>query len=151
MKAVVQRVDEASVTVDDEIVGKIGMGLLVLVGVGQDDDESDAKWLAQKVSHLRIFEDEQGKMNLSAKDKGGAILAVSQFTLFGDCQRGRRPSFASAARPEKAEPLFEKFVALVKAEGLPCETGRFQTHMDVRLHNDGPVTLWIDSKQKSRK
>ena len=151
MKAVVQRVDEASVTVDNEIVGEIGQGLLVLVGVGQDDDENDAKWLAQKVSHLRIFEDEQGKMNLSVKDKGGAILAVSQFTLFGDCKRGRRPSFASAARPEQAEPLFENFVALVKAEGLPCETGRFQTHMDVRLHNDGPVTLWIDSKQRGKK
>ena len=151
MKAVVQRVDEASVTVEGEIVGQIGVGLLILVGVGHDDEEKDAQWLAKKVSHLRIFEDEQGKMNISVKDKGGSILAVSQFTLYGDCQRGRRPSFASAARPEKAEPLFERFVDLVRAEGVECQTGRFQTHMDVRLHNDGPVTLWIDSEQNKRK
>jgi D-tyrosyl-tRNA(Tyr) deacylase len=144
MRALVQRVSEARVRVADEVVGEVGRGLLVLVGVGHEDDEQRALALAKKVSHLRVFEDEAGKMNLSTLDVGGALLVVSQFTLYGDCARGRRPSFAEAGRPERAEPLFERFVEAVRAEGLRCETGRFRTHMEVELINDGPVTLWLE-------
>ncbi len=144
MRALVQRVSEASVTVAGEVVGRVERGLLVLVGVGEGDDEGKAAALARKVAHLRVFEDGEGKMNLSVLEVGGAVLAVSQFTLYGDCARGRRPSFASAARPEAAEPLFERVVEALRAEGVPCETGRFRTHMEVRLLNDGPVTLWLE-------
>jgi len=144
MRALVQRVSEARVRVAGEVVGEVGRGLLVLVGVGHEDDEQRALALAKKVSHLRIFEDEAGKMNLSTLDVGGALLVVSQFTLYGDCARGRRPSFVEAGRPERAEPLFERFVEAVRAEGLRCETGRFRTHMEVELINDGPVTLWLE-------
>jgi len=144
MRALVQRVSEARVRVAGEVVGEVGRGLLVLVGVGHEDDEQRALALAKKVSHLRVFEDEAGKMNLSTLDVGGALLVVSQFTLYGDCARGRRPSFVEAGRPERAEPLFDRFVEAVRAEGLRCETGRFRTHMEVELINDGPVTLWLE-------
>ncbi|MBM4292323.1 MAG: D-tyrosyl-tRNA(Tyr) deacylase [Deltaproteobacteria bacterium] len=144
MRALVQRVSEASVTVGGEVVGRVGRGLLVLVGVGEGDGEEAAAALARKVAHLRVFEDEGGRMNLSVLDVGGAVLAVSQFTLYGDCARGRRPSFASAARPERAEPLFARVVEGLRAEGVACETGRFRAHMEVRLLNDGPVTLWLE-------
>ena len=144
MRALVQRVSEARVHVHGKVVGEIKGGLLVLVGVGHDDDAQRAAALAKKVAHLRVFEDDAGKMNLSTVDVSGSILAVSQFTLYGDCARGRRPSFVEAARPEHAEPLFEAFVQAVHAEGLPCETGRFRTHMEVELKNDGPVTLWLE-------
>lgn len=144
MRALVQRVSEARVTVEGEVVGQIKQGLLVLVGVGEGDTPAQAEALARKVAHLRVFEDDQGKMNLSTLSVGGGLLAVSQFTLYGDCSRGRRPSFVEAARPELAEPLFERFVEAVRAEGLPCETGRFRTHMEVSLVNDGPVTLWLE-------
>ena len=151
MRALVQRVSEAKVIVDQETVGKIQHGLLVLVGVGKEDTLDDVLWLAKKVMGLRIFTDSEGKMNLSVDQVGGRILAVSQFTLYGDCRRGRRPSFEKAGRPEHAEPLFEEFVKTIRENGLECETGRFQTHMNVHLCNDGPVTLWIDSHDRKRK
>lgn len=147
MRVVVQRVSSASVTVDGEITGKIERGFLVLLGVGEDDTDDDVVYLAGKVAGLRIFEDDAGKMNLTLADVGGAVLAVSQFTLFGDCRRGRRPSFIAAARPEKASSLYEAFVAEVRGRGITVETGRFQTHMDVSLVNDGPVTLLLDSRK----
>ena len=147
MRAVAQRVSSASVTVDGSVVGRIGSGLLVLVGVGQDDDDSDAIALAEKVAHSRIFEDGEGKMNLSVIDIGGAVLAVSQFTLFGDCRKGRRPSFTAAMAPEPAKELFERYVDATRALGLSVETGVFRAHMDVALTNDGPVTLLIDTKR----
>jgi D-tyrosyl-tRNA(Tyr) deacylase len=147
MRAVVQRVSRASVRVDSEITGEIGLGLLVLLGVGQDDSEPDAEYLAEKIAGLRIFEDDAGKMNLSVADVGGAVLAVSQFTLFGDVRRGKRPSFDAAARPERARELYECFVARVRALGLHCETGRFQAMMEVALVNSGPVTILLDSKK----
>ena len=146
MRALVQRVSEARVRVDGEVVGEIERGLLVLVGIGEGDERAQVRWLAKKISHLRIFKDAQGRMNLSVLDVGGSILAVSQFTLYGDCRRGRRPSFVEAARPEIASALFNELVTAVIAEGVPCETGRFQTHMEVELINDGPVTLWLDSE-----
>lgn len=147
MRAVVQRVTRASVKVDGELTGEIGLGLLVLLGVGQDDADADADYLAEKIARLRIFEDDAGKMNLSVIDAGGAVLAVSQFTLFGDVRRGKRPSFESAARPERARELYEYFVARVRSLGLGCETGRFQAMMDVELINSGPVTILLDSKK----
>ncbi|MCP4640164.1 MAG: D-tyrosyl-tRNA(Tyr) deacylase [bacterium] len=147
MRAVVQRVAEASVTVDGEIVGRIGQGLLVLVGVADDDDARDASILADKVAGLRCFSDSDGKFNLSVSDVAGAILAVSQFTLLGDCRRGKRPSFSSAARPEQAVPLYESVLTRFRDLGLPVETGVFGAHMDVRLLNDGPVTLLFDTKK----
>lgn len=147
MRAVVQRVTRASVKVDGEITGQIGVGLLVLLGVAQDDVEADADYLAEKIAGLRIFEDDAGKMNLSVADAGGAILAVSQFTLYGDVRRGKRPSFDAAARPERARELYEYFVERIRAAGLRCETGRFQAMMDVELLNTGPVTILIDSKK----
>jgi D-tyrosyl-tRNA(Tyr) deacylase len=145
MRAVVQRVSRAKVTVDDNIAGEIGHGLLVLLGVGGEDQETDADYLADKIVGLRIFEDEHGKMNRSVSEVGGAVLVVSQFTLYGDVRKGRRPSFADAARPEKARTLYEYFVARVRAAGLPCETGRFQEMMDVELVNEGPITILVDS------
>ena len=147
MRAVVQRVTRASVTVEQEITGEIGQGLLVLLGVAEDDTESDADYLADKIAGLRIFEDEAGKMNLSVVDSGGAVLAVSQFTLYGDVRRGRRPSFDAAARPERARELYEYFVGRIRAAGLRCETGRFQEMMAVELVNDGPVTILLDSEK----
>ena len=146
MRAVVQRVSRAKVTVAGEIIGEIGRGLLVLLGVGQADSEADADYLAEKIAGLRIFEDDAGKMNRSVGEVGGGVLVVSQFTLYGDVRRGRRPSFDDAARPEKARGLYEYFVGRIRAGGLPCETGRFQEMMDVELVNDGPVTLILDSK-----
>jgi len=145
MRAVVQRVSRAKVTVNSEITGQIVRGLLVLLGVGQTDTEADADYLAEKIAGLRIFEDEAGRMNLSVADVHGAVLAVSQFTLYGDVRRGKRPSFDAAARPERARKLYEYFVARIRAAGLPCETGRFQEMMQVELVNEGPVTILLDS------
>ena len=147
MRAVVQRVSRASVQVEGKTVGGIDLGLLVLLGVGHEDTETDADYLADKITGLRIFEDADGKMNRSLIDVGGAVLAVSQFTLFGDVRRGKRPSFDAAARPEKAEQLYEYFVSRVRASGLRCETGKFQAMMDVELVNAGPVTILLDSKK----
>jgi D-tyrosyl-tRNA(Tyr) deacylase len=147
MRAVVQRVRRASVRVGGEVVGQIGPGLLVLLGVAQDDREADADYLADKVAGLRIFEDSGGKMNLAVSDAGGAVLTVSQFTLFGDVRRGKRPSFDDAARPEQAVRLYEYFVGKIRAAGLRCETGRFQEMMDVELVNAGPVTILLDSRK----
>ena len=147
MRAVVQRVDSASVRVKDEIVGQIDRGFLVLLGVGTDDTDADAVALAEKIAGLRVFEDDDGKMNLALNDVDGRMLVVSQFTLFGDCRKGRRPSFVEAARPDQAERLYESFVAEVRGQGLQVETGRFQAHMDVSLVNYGPVTLLLDSRK----
>ena len=146
MRACVQRVSEARVTIDGQTVGEIGRGLLVLLGVAADDGDDEARWLADKTASLRIFEDQAGKMNLSLTDVGGAMLVVSQFTLLGDCRRGRRPSFVAAAAPEKAEQLYEVFVEAVRAMQIEVATGRFRAHMHVSLINDGPVTLIVDSK-----
>lgn len=145
MRAVVQRVNRAKVTVSGEVTGEIGRGLLVLLGVGQADSEGDADYLAEKITGLRVFEDDAGKMNRAVAEVGGGVLVVSQFTLYGDVRRGRRPSFDDAARPEKARALYEYFVGRIRATGLPCETGRFQEMMDVELVNDGPVTILVDS------
>ena len=147
MRAVVQRVTRASVKIGEETTGEIGLGLLVLLGVAQEDSETDAGYLADKIAGLRIFEDDAGKMNLSLADIGGAVLAVSQFTLFGDVRRGKRPSFDAAARPEHARELYDQFVQRVRALGLRCETGRFQAMMDVELINSGPVTILLDSRK----
>lgn len=145
MRVVVQRTREASVTVAGEVVGQIEHGLLLLVGITHEDSEKDVEFVADKVAHLRIFEDEAGKMNHSVLDTGGQILSVSQFTLYGDCRKGRRPNFMSAARPEQAEPLYELFNSKLREKGLPVKTGRFGAMMDVRLLNDGPVTLIVES------
>lgn len=147
MRAVVQRVSRASVKVDGDTTGEIGLGLLVLLGVEQEDTEADADYLAEKIAGLRIFEDDAGNMNLSVEDVGGAVLAVSQFTLFGDVRRGKRPSFDAAARPEHARELYEYFVTRLRNLGLRCETGRFQAMMEVELVNSGPVTILLDSKK----
>jgi D-aminoacyl-tRNA deacylase len=145
MRAVVQRVSRAQVTVNGEVSGEIGLGLLVLLGVGRDDTEADAIYLSEKICGLRVFEDAQGKMNRSVLDVGGSVLAVSQFTLYGDVRRGKRPSFDAAAPPEKARQLYEFFVEQIRASGLRCETGRFQEMMKVELVNEGPVTILLDS------
>ena len=145
MRCVIQRVTEASVTVEGEVIGQIGRGFMALIGVSAEDTEKDMKYMAEKVPNLRIFEDEQGKMNLSLKDVGGAILAVSQFTLYGDARGSRRPSFIQAARPEQANALYEQLVAAWRAQGLTVETGRFRAEMQVSLINDGPVTILMDS------
>lgn len=147
MRAVVQRVSQASVTVDDEIVGRIGRGFLVLLGVADDDTQDDVVYMAKKIAGLRIFEDAEGKMNLSLSDVGGQVLAVSQFTLLGDCRKGRRPSFTRAARPDQAAALFHSFVVELRGQGIEVHTGRFQEHMHVELLNDGPVTLLLDSRR----
>ncbi len=146
MRVVVQRCKRAEVTVNDITIGRIEQGLMLLVGITHDDTEQDAKYLADKVAGLRIFEDETGKMNLSVLETGGQILSVSQFTLYGDCRKGKRPNFMSAARPELAEPLYDKFNELLRSQGLHVETGAFGEMMDVSLTNWGPVTLIIDSK-----
>lgn len=146
MRAVIQRVSQALVTVGNEVVGEIGPGLLVLLGVTHADTAEQAKWLADKIAGLRIFNDADGKMNRSVTDVGGSVLVVSQFTLYGDCQKGRRPSFVDAAPPETAVPLYEEFVNAVRALGVPTATGRFGAMMEVALVNDGPVTLIVDSK-----
>jgi D-tyrosyl-tRNA(Tyr) deacylase len=148
MRAVVQRVREASVRVDREVVGRIGYGILVLLGVGQQDGPEDAAYLADKVVHLRIFADDEGKMNRSLLDTGGALLVVSQFTLWGDCRKGRRPSFVAAAEPEKAKALYQAFIRHARDSGVAVETGRFQEAMLVSLVNDGPVTLLLDSAKE---
>ncbi len=147
MRAVIQRVSQASVTVDGEVVGAIERGLLVLLGVAQGDTENDARTLATKVVELRIFEDDAGKMNRSLAEEEGSLLVVSQFTLLGDCRKGRRPSFIAAAAPELAEQLYQTFVAAVAVQGIRVATGRFRAQMDVALVNDGPVTLLLDSRK----
>lgn len=148
MKALIQRVTRASVTVAGETVGKIGPGLVVLVGVASEDSAKDALYLADKAIGLRIFPDSDGKFNLSLQDTGGSLLAVSQFTLLADSKKGRRPSFTRAAPPDQAELLFNLFVENCRRSGLRVETGRFQTHMLVEIHNDGPVTILLDSRDK---
>lgn len=147
MRACVQRVNQASVSVAGQVVGRIERGLLVLLGVAVGDEERDSLYLADKIIGLRIFEDDEGKMNRSLQDAGGALLVVSQFTLLGDCRHGRRPSFIDAAPPALAEQLYEAFAAAVQRLGVPVATGRFRAHMDVALVNDGPVTLLLDSRK----
>jgi len=148
MRAVVQRVSRCRVTVEGKVVGEIGAGLLVLLGVGKEDTEAAADYLAEKILGLRIFEDDAGKMNVSLLEKHAEVLVVSQFTLYGDVRRGKRPSFDAAARPEDARRLYEYFVQKVRAAGLRCETGEFQAMMDVELVNDGPVTILVDSEKQ---
>jgi D-tyrosyl-tRNA(Tyr) deacylase len=148
MRAVVQRVLESAVTVGDEVVGKIGPGLAVLLGVGSEDSEADADYLAEKIVHLRVFSDAQGKMNLSLMETGGSMLVVSQFTLYGDCRKGRRPSFTQAAGPEKGNLLYTYFVEKVHSVGVMVATGRFGAMMNVSLVNDGPVTLIVESRDR---
>jgi len=148
MRAIVQRVSRCRVTVEGNIAGEIGAGLLVLLGVSKTDNEAAADYLVEKIIGLRIFEDGEGKMNLSVQDSGGAVLVVSQFTLYGDARRGRRPSFDAAARPEEAKRLYEYFVGKVRAAGLRCQTGQFQAMMDVELVNSGPVTILLDSEKQ---
>ena len=147
MRAVVQRVKRASVSVDGDVVSSIGEGLLVLLGVATGDSEADADFLAEKVANLRIFRDDEGKMNLSVKEACGAVIAVSQFTLMGDARKGRRPSFIHACEPEEANRLYEYFCNKVREQGLECGAGKFQAMMDVELVNDGPVTILLDSKR----
>lgn len=148
MRSVVQRVKRASVTVEGEVVGKISAGFLVFLGIGQEDGEHDLTWMIDKLMGLRIFEDEQGKMNRSILEVSGDVLLVSQFTLYGDCRKGRRPSFSTAAPPEKAKIWFERAVEAMRHAGLKVETGIFQAEMDVELINDGPVTILLDSERK---
>jgi len=147
MRAVVQRVKRASVSVEDQLTGSIGHGLVVLLGVGHEDEEADADYLAEKIVNLRIFEDSEGKLNLSCADVGGSILAVSQFTLYGDCRKGRRPSFSTAAGPEKAADLYEYFLQKLRSLNVSVATGRFQEEMLVEIINHGPVTLLLDSRK----
>jgi D-tyrosyl-tRNA(Tyr) deacylase len=144
MRAVVQRVNKASVSIDGEIVGQIGRGVVVLVGVTHGDTQEQAEWLARKVAGLRIFEDSEGKMNAGLLDVDGAALVVSQFTLYADARKGRRPSFTDAAPPDAAEPLVEHFAHVLQEQGVPVETGVFQAHMLVEIHNDGPVTILLE-------
>jgi D-tyrosyl-tRNA(Tyr) deacylase len=146
MRVVVQRTKQAAVTVDGAVVGAIDHGFMLLVGITHDDTEQDARYMAEKIAGLRVFEDESGKMNLSITETGGQVLSVSQFTLYGDCRKGKRPNFMAAARPEQAEPLYEKLNELLRAQGLKVETGTFGAMMDVSLVNDGPVTLIVESR-----
>ncbi len=144
MRALVQRVSQASVMVDDKVISQIGKGLVVLLGVGHGDGEEQVGFLAEKIANLRIFEDEQGKTNLSILDVKGEAIVVSQFTLYADTRKGRRPSFTDAALPDIAEPLVERFVELLRGHGVPAQTGKFGAHMLVEIHNDGPVTVWLE-------
>ncbi|MCX6639528.1 MAG: D-aminoacyl-tRNA deacylase [bacterium] len=149
MMVVYQRISKAEVRVDGEVTAQIGRGALLLVGISNDDDSQTVRWMAQKAAGLRVHEDQGGKLNLSLADIGGEILAVSQFTLLGDCRKGKRPSFTTAAPPEKAEPLFVQFVEFLRSEGVRVQTGVFGAHMEVSLVNDGPVTLIIESPRAS--
>lgn len=144
MRALLQRVSRASVTVEGQTISWIGKGLLILLGVGHGDGEEQAKFLAEKIANLRIFEDEQGKSNLSILDVKGEAIVVSQFTLYADTRKGRRPSFIDAALPEVAEPLVSRFAELLRGHGVPTQTGKFGAHMQVEIHNDGPVTIWLE-------
>ncbi len=148
MKALLQRVSRASVSVGEEVVGQIGPGLVVLLGVDREDTEADSHYLANRVAALRIFPDDEGKLNLSVQDVSGEVLVVSQFTLLADTRKGNRPSFIQAAPPEKAEVLFEEFVRSLRSTGLKVQTGRFRTHMLVEILNDGPVTILLESKKR---
>jgi D-tyrosyl-tRNA(Tyr) deacylase len=148
VRAVVQRVSSARVEIEGEVVGQIGEGLLVLLGAGEEDTDRDLDYTVHKVASLRIFEDDEGKMNLSVEDKAAEVLVVSQFTLYGDCRKGRRPSFVSAMHPDQASPMVDRFVEGLQARGLTVQTGRFGADMDVHLLNRGPVTLLIDSKKE---
>lgn len=147
MRAVIQRVSRASVTVDGAVTGSIERGLLVFLGVGKDDTQTDIDFIADKIANLRIFEDSDGKMNLSVTDIGGAVLLISQFTLFGDCRKGRRPDFTAAGPPDMANRFYEQTITAVKAKGVPFETGVFAAHMDIDALNDGPVTLILDTSK----
>ncbi len=151
MRALLQRVQRAKVSVGDKVAGQTGPGLLVLLGVSQQDTEAESKLLAEKTAHLRIFADEEGKLNRSVLDTGGQVLVVSQFTLYADCTRGRRPSFQEAAAPETADGLYQQYIAALQALGVPVATGIFQTDMQVELVNDGPVTIMLDSDLKRKK
>ena len=144
MRVLIQRVSHASVTVDQQTISSIGKGLLILLGIGHGDGEEQAGFLAEKTANLRIFEDEQGKTNLSVLDVKGEAIVVSQFTLYANTQKGRRPSFIEAALPDVAEPLVNRFVELLRGHGVPTQTGKFGAHMDVEIHNDGPVTIWLE-------
>lgn len=144
MKVLIQRVSKASVTVDQQTISQIGKGLLILLGVGHGDGEEQAAFLAEKTANLRIFEDEQGKTNLSILDVEGEAIVVSQFTLYANTSKGRRPSFIEAALPEVAEPLVDRFAEFLRRHGVPTQTGKFGAHMDVEIHNDGPVTIWLE-------
>ena len=148
MRVCLQRVSRAAVSVENQICGQIAAGMVVLLGVSTEDTEADIEWMTQKILHLRFFSDEAGQMNRSILDIEGEMLIVSQFTLFGDCRKGRRPSFIEAARPGSAEHLYDCFVAELRGQGIKVETGRFQTHMDVALVNDGPVTLLLESRKQ---
>ena len=147
MRAVIQRVKSASVTVEGKVVSEIRVGLLVFLGVAQEDTPADVNYMASKIANLRIFEDDEGRMNLSILEVGGEALVVSQFTLYGDCRKGRRPSFIAAARPEKADPLYQAFMDEISRLGVPVKAGIFQAMMDVELINDGPVTMLLDSNK----
>ena len=144
MRALLQRVSKASVTVDGQTISAIGNGLLILLGVGHGDGEEQAEFLAEKIANLRVFEDEQGKTNLSIQDVKGEAIVVSQFTLYADTRKGRRPSFIDAALPDVAEPLVNRFEELLRAQGVPTQTGKFGAHMEVEIHNNGPVTIWLE-------
>ncbi len=144
MRLLIQRVSHASVIVEEQTISSIGKGLLILLGIGHDDGEEQVKFLAEKTANLRIFEDEQGKTNLSILDVKGAAIVVSQFTLYANTSKGRRPSFIDAALPEVAEPLVNRFVELLRGHGVPTQTGKFGAHMAVEIHNDGPVTIWLE-------